>query len=699
MYDLLSNYAENVFSPEAMKKRLPDDVYDSLIQSIQTRTNVDAKHADVIAHAMRDWALEKGATHFTHWFQPMTGVTAEKHEAFLDFKEGRELTLEFSGKELIKGEPDASSFPSGGIRETYEARGYTTWDPTSFAFVKGNVLYIPTAFCSYTGEALDKKTPLLRSMQALSKQGSRILRLFGEKEDADVLVNVGAEQEYFLIDESMYNARPDLVFSGRTLFGCPPPKGQDLDDHFFGVIKPRIAGFMQDLDEHLWSLGIASKTRHNEVAPAQHEVTAIYESANAAADHNQLIMETIKTVAPHHGLVALTNEKPFAGVNGSGKHLNWSLSTYSGENLLYPGKTPAMNARFLLFLVAVIRAIDLHQDLMTLSVATASNDHRLGKAEAPPTIVSIFLGDELTEILDAIKAGEAVKGKERIKMNIGVDALPAIPKDNTDRNRTSPFAFTGNKFEFRMVGSALSVSGPCFILNTIVADVLQEFADRLERASDFNSELASLIKETIIEHERIIFNGNGYSSEWDKEAERRGLLNLRSTVDALPYFVNQENIELFDRHGVLSPVETQSRCELLLENYSTILQIEMNSMLEIVHKGVIPAVIRYTTDVAKSHNNAADLAASLGIKQDEGLIADLYRKLTTLAGELNDNVVLLENAIAVIPDADALTIAKHYRDVIVPAQEKLRASVDSLESIVAEDYWPLPSYGKILYSV
>ncbi|MDR2487446.1 MAG: glutamine synthetase III, partial [Clostridiales Family XIII bacterium] len=442
-FTLPDDYARDVFTPSAMKELLPDDVYESLIESIRTRTNADPKHADVIAHAMRDWAVAKGATHFTHWFQPMTGVTAEKHDSFVNFEGDRELILEFSGRELIKGEPDASSFPTGGIRETYEARGYTTWDPTSYAFVKGSVLYIPTAFCSYTGEALDKKTPLLRSMQALSREGRRILKLFGESEDVDILTNVGAEQEYFLIDETMYEARPDLVYSGRTLFGSPPPKGQDLDDHYFGIIKPRVAAFMQDLDETLWSLGIASKTRHNEVAPAQHEVASIYESANAAADHNQLIMETLKTVAPQHGLVALTNEKPFAGVNGSGKHCNWSISTSTGENLLDPGKTPQRNARFLLFLSAVIKAIDLHQDLMRISVATAANDHRLGKAEAPPAIISIFLGDELTEILEGIKAGEVVEDKKGVRMNIGVDALPNFPKDNTDRNRTSPFAFTG----------------------------------------------------------------------------------------------------------------------------------------------------------------------------------------------------------------------------------------------------------------
>jgi glutamine synthetase len=699
MYDLAEDYAEDVFSPRVMKATLPADVFASLNESIKTRTSVDPEYADTIAYAMRDWAIEKGATHFTHWFQPMTGVTAEKHDSFINFEGDRKLVLEFSGKELIKGEPDASSFPSGGIRATYEARGYTTWDPTSFAFVKGTVLYIPTAFCSYTGEALDKKTPLLRSMQALSKQGKRILKLFGSADDVDVTTNVGAEQEYFLIDEAMYDERPDLVYSGRTLFGSAPPKGQDLDDHYFGVIKPRVAEFMQDLDETLWSLGIASKTRHNEVAPAQHEIAAIYESANAASDHNQLIMETLKTVAPEHGLVALTNEKPFAGVNGSGKHCNWSLSTSTGENLLDPGKTPSTNARFLLFLSAVIKAIDLHQDLMRMSVATAANDHRLGKAEAPPAIISVFLGEELTDILDSIKAGSDIEDKKRTRMSIGVDVLPAFPKDNTDRNRTSPFAFTGNKFEFRMVGSSLSIAGPCFVLNTIVADVLAEFADKLEKADDFTAALDALVKQTIIDHDRIIFNGNGYSEEWVEEAEKRGLLNLLSTTDALPYFIKPENIELFDRNGVLAPIETTSRYELLLEAYCTIIHIESNSMLEIAHRGIVPAVISYITDVAKSLGAAAKTADKLGIKAANSLQKDLFVKLTALADDLNADIAALESAQENEPGGEVLDIATYYKEKVITAQEKLRATVDDLEKIVDSDYWPLPSYGDILYSV
>ncbi|MDR1953243.1 MAG: glutamine synthetase III [Clostridiales Family XIII bacterium] len=696
MFDITRDYESNVFNEKVMKERLPQKVYTSIASSIRARTSLDPAYADIIANAMREWASEKGATHFTHWFQPMTGITAEKHESFINFQGDRELTLEFSGKELVRGEPDASSFPTGGVRATFEARGYTAWDPTSPAFVKGHVLYIPTAFCSYSGEALDKKTPLLRSMQALSKQGKRILKLFGAGDDVDVLTNVGAEQEYFLIDESVYNERPDLIYSGRTLFGSPPPKGQDLDDHYFGVIKPRVAEFMQDLDETLWSLGIASKTRHNEVAPAQHELAVVYESANTATDHNQLIMETLKTVAPMHGLVCLTNEKPFAGVNGSGKHCNWSISTSTGENLLNPGKTPSANARFLLFLSAVIRAIDLHQDLMRISVATAANDHRLGVAEAPPAIISIFLGDELTEILEAIKSGNDVAAKKRIQMDIGVDVLPQFAKDTTDRNRTSPFAFTGNKFEFRMVGSSLSISGPCFILNTIVADILGEFADRLEKASDFKAELTALIKETIVAHERIIFNGNNYAEEWTVEAQKRGLLNLRSTTDALPLFTAPENVALFERHGVLTKSEVESRAELLLEGYKKILHIEALSMLELAHRGFVPAVIDYSTNVAKSIEKKKKLSDKFNTSLEENLL----EKLSTLGAALGTDIEALETALAnADEDADTLDLAKYYNAKVIPAMEKLRETVDALELLVDRDYWPLPNYGEMLYSV
>ncbi|MDR0520064.1 MAG: glutamine synthetase III [Clostridiales Family XIII bacterium] len=706
MFDLSTDYASQVFTPKAMKERLPADVYTSLKKSIDSRTGVDPQYADTIACAMKDWAIEQGATHFTHWFQPMTGVTAEKHDSFVDFEGDRELVLEFSGKELVRGEPDASSFPSGGIRATYEARGYTTWDPTSYAFVKDTILYIPTAFVSYSGEALDKKTPLLRSMQALSKQGQRILKLFGSANGVDVVANIGAEQEYFLIDESMYEQRPDLVYAGRTLYGAAPPKGQDLDDHYFGVIKPRVLEFMEELDETLWSLGIASKTRHNEVAPAQHEVAAVYESANAATDHNQLIMETIKTVAPRHGLVALTNEKPFAGVNGSGKHLNWSLSTSTGENLLDPGKTPSDNARFLLFLSAVIKAVDEHQDLLRMSVATAANDHRLGKAEAPPAIISIFLGEELTEILDGIKAGEKVEAKKRTKFDLGVDVLPNFTKDTTDRNRTSPFAFTGNKFEFRMVGSSLSTAGPGFILNAIVADALTGFADRLEKAGDFKAELAALIKETIVAHERIIFNGNNYSDEWVEEAEKRGLLNLLTTVDALPYFITDENIALLDRQGVLSETETRSRYELLLEAYVKILRIEAASMLEIAHRDIVPAVISYSADVANAAAAKVKIGENLGVaelavgKKGLALEKSLLAKLCALSDDLDADISALESAMAgADEDADILDQAAYCKSNIIAAMEKLRATADTLEMLVDSGYWPLPSYGEILYSV
>ncbi|MDR1816155.1 MAG: glutamine synthetase III [Clostridiales Family XIII bacterium] len=694
-YDLGKEYESNVFNDKVMKKKLPPAVYASLTKSVKTMSPIDPSIADTVANAMKEWAISKGATHYTHWFQPMTGYTAEKHESFVNFKGERELVLEFSGKELVKGEPDASSFPTGGVRETYEARGYTAWDPTSPAFVKGHVLYIPTAFCSYSGEALDKKTPLLRSMQAIDKQGKRILKLFGSKPDEGIVTNCGAEQEYFLIDESMYEDRPDLIYSGRTLFGSAPPKGQDLDDHYFGVIKPRVAEFMQDLDETLWSLGIASKTRHNEVAPAQHEIASIYETANRATDHNQLIMETLKSVAPRHGLVCLTNEKPFAGVNGSGKHCNWSIGTTKGANLLDPGKTPAQNARFLLFLSAVIKAVDEHQDLLRVSVATAQNDHRLGKAEAPPAIISIFLGEELTDILESIKTGVNPVSKKRVSMDIGVDVLPHFPKDTTDRNRTSPFAFTGNKFEFRMVGSSLSIAGPLFTLNTIVADALCEFANRLEKAKDFNKEIAKIVKETIVKHERIIFNGNNYAAEWVVEAKKRGLLNLKTTTDALPYFTKKENIALFERHGVLSKTEIESREELLLEAYVKILHIEALSMLEIAHRGIVPAVLDYSSNVAEAAAKKKKVSARLGT----GLEADLLAKLSKLGDKLGKDIDALEKALADAGGNTTLKLAQYYGKKVIGAMNALRETADALELLVDGNYWPLPSYGEILYSV
>ena len=685
-------YESNVFTYEVMKERLPGDVYTSLTNSIKTMGPLDQSVAGVVAAAMKEWAIEKGATHFTHWFQPMTGNTAEKHVSFVDFKGDSSFVLKFSGKELIRGESDASSFPTGGMRETYEARGYTAWDPTSPAFVKGHVLYIPTAFCSYSGMALDKKTPLLRSMQAINIQGKRIMKIFGAPEDTGVITNCGAEQEYFLIDEHVYEERPDLVYTGRTLFGSPPAKGQDLDDHYYGVIKTRVAEFMQDLDETLWALGIASKIRHNEVAPAQHEIAPVYETVNRASDHNQLIMETLKSIAPKYGLVCLVNEKPFAGVNGSGKHCNWSLGTTAGENLLDPGKTPAANARFLLILSAVLKAVDTHQDLLRLSVATADNDHRLGKDEAPPAIISVFLGEELTEILESFKNGGGFSDKERAGMNIGVDVLPVIPKDSTDRNRTSPFAFTGNKFEFRMVGSSQSIAGPMFIINTIIADALMEFADRLESASDTNAEIAKIVRETIIEHERIVFNGNSYSKEWLEAAEKRGLLNLKTTTDALPLFGSRKNKELFSRQEVLSPEEIESRLELMLESYAKVLRIEALTMLELADRDIVPAVIAFTTDVAKSARAKEGLC-------NKKLEDSLMEKLGSLSASLAESIAGLELALDREPETGTLEIASYYGTVVTKAMGDLREVCDSLEVITDRGYWPLPSYGEILYSV
>jgi len=694
-------YESNVFTYEVMKERLPEDVYISLTNSIKTMGPLDQSVAGAVAGAMKEWAIEKGATHYTHWFQPMTGNTAEKHVSFVDFKGDSSFILKFSGKELIRGESDASSFPTGGMRETYEARGYTAWDPTSPAFIKGHVLYIPTAFCSYSGMALDKKTPLLRSMQAINKQGKRILKLFGDTEETGVITNCGAEQEYFLIDEQVYEKRPDLVYTGRTLFGSPPAKGQDLDDHYYGVIKTRVAEFMQDLDETLWTLGIASKIRHNEVAPAQHEIAPVYETVNRASDHNQLIMETLKSLAPKYGLVCLVNEKPFAGVNGSGKHCNWSLGTTAGENLLDPGRTPSANARFLLFLSAVLKAVDRHQDLLRLSVATADNDHRLGKDEAPPAIISVFLGEELTEILESIKNGGKLSDKEHPGLNIGVDVLPVIPKDTTDRNRTSPFAFTGNKFEFRMVGSSQSIAGPMFIINTIIADALMEFADRLESASDLNAEIANIVKDTIEKHERIIFNGNSYTKEWVLAAEKRGLLNLKTTTEALPLFNNKKNTELFSRQEVLTPEEIESRLELMLESYAKVLRIEALAMLELARRDIVPAVLAFTTNVAKSAKLKEEL---LDIKQTKEnklteLEDSLLENLCSLSTRLSESISRLESALAGEPPDGTLEIAAYYGTVVTEAMKDLREVCDALEVITARKCWPLPSYGEILYSV
>jgi glutamine synthetase len=696
MFNITTDFGSLVFNDKVMRERLPKEIYVSLRKTFRTLAPLDIGVANVVANAMKNWAVEKGVTHFTHWFQPMTGVTAEKHESFLTTKSDGRVIMEFSGKELVKGEPDASSFPTGGIRATFEARGYTAWDPTSYAFIKAHVLCIPTAFYSYSGEALDKKTPLLRSMMALNKEGRRILKLFGEGEDVEVLANAGAEQEYFLIDQSMYDKRPDLIYSGRTLFGSRPPKGQELDDHYFGAIKPRVSAFMQDLDETLWRLGIPSKTKHHAVAPAQHELAAVYETVNIATDHNQLIMEVMKMIAPRHGLACLLHEKPFAGVNGNGKHNNWSISTSAGENLLDPGNTPAENARFLLFLCAVIKAVDEHQDLLRLSVATAANDHRLGANEAPPAIISIFLGEELTEILETIKSGSSYKKKDRAPVRIGVDVLPAFPRDTTDRNRTSPFAFTGNKFEFRMVGSSLSISGPNFILNTIAADALSQFADELEKAEDFNVALQTLVKRTIEEHERIIFNYNNYAEEWVAEAEKRGLLNLTSAPDVLPLFTSEENIALFEKHSVLMRTEIVSRTELLLENYIKTIHIEALTMTDLVHRQIIPAVLSYTSKTLDALSRKQNAALPLDIS----LETKLAERLSGLSGALQKDMETLEDVIMRAADCgNTLDCAKYYGTEVFYSMQALRGTVDELETIVSSEDWPLPSYAEILYSV
>ena len=687
-------FGSSVFNDDVMQERLPKDVYKSLRKTIDEGKDLDLNVANAVANAMKDWAVEKGATHYTHWFQPLNGITAEKHDSFISPTSDGRVIMQFSGKELVRGEPDASSFPSGGLRATFEARGYTAWDPTSYAFVKGDSLYIPTAFCSYSGETLDKKTPLLRSMEDLSAQALRILRLFGDQKSKRVVTTVGPEQEYFLVDKELYDQRPDLRFTGRTLFGAKAPKGQELEDHYFGAIKPRVAAFMKDLDEELWKLGILAKTKHNEVAPAQHELAPIFTTTNVATDHNQLTMETMKNVAAKHGLVCLLNEKPFEGVNGSGKHNNWSISTDTGKNLLDPGKEPEKNTQFLLFLAAVIKGVDEYQDLLRISVASAGNDHRLGANEAPPAIISMFLGDELSEILEAIADGSAYVGKEKTEMEIGVKVLPHFFRDNTDRNRTSPFAFTGNKFEFRSVGSTFSIAGPNVVLNTIVADELQQFADELEASEYFPETVAKIIRRTVCEHKRILFNGNNYAPEWVAEAEKRGLLNLRTTPDALPYFVRQENIDLFTRHGVFSKTEMLSRYEILMENYAKILHIEALTMLDMAKKDILPAALK----------SAADLAGAILEKEKAGLTAKTERalgaKISALADSLSERIEALEAAAeAEEACAEAPEAAAFARDKILPAMADLRADADALEMLVPKKDWPFPTYGDILFSV
>lgn len=695
MRNIRDLFGSMVFNDDVMKTMLPKDIYKALKKTMSQGTHLELDIANVVAATMKDWAVEKGATHFTHWFHPMTGITAEKHDSFISPTGDGKAIMEFSGKELVRGEPDASSFPSGGLRATFEARGYTVWDTTSYAFIKDGTLCIPTAFCSYSGEALDKKTPLLRSMEALDKQALRILKLFGNTTVQRVVAQVGPEQEYFLIDKEMFLKRPDLIFTGRTLLGARPPKGQELEDHYFGSIKPKVSAFMKDLDEELWKLGVYAKTKHNEVSPAQHELAPIFGTANIATDHNQLVMETMKFVADRHDLACLLHEKPFAGVNGSGKHNNWSFGTDTGVNLLDPGTTPHENAQFLLFLVAVIKAIDEYQDLLRVSAASAGNDHRLGANEAPPAIVSIFLGEELTEILEAIETEAEYHGKEKTPMQIGVMVLPHFPKDTSDRNRTSPFAFTGNKFEFRMLGSAFSIAGPNIVLNTVVAEILREFADRLEGSSEFNSDLTSLIKETFKAHKRIVFNGNNYSDEWVVEAEKRGLSNLRTTVDILPKFISKKSIELFTKHGVFVESELNSRYEILLERYCKTIRIEALTMVDMVKGEIVPACVNYQRDLTELLERKKSF-----VEYDCSMEEEMLGSIAKLSSCLINKLKVLEDALFSLQGgAELLTCARFYRDNILTAMLELRLIVDELETLVAKKHWPFPSYAKLLYSI
>jgi len=688
------NFGINVFNDSVMRQRLPKETYRALHKTIDDGRRLDPQVASVVANAMKDWAIERGATHYTHWFQPLNSVTAEKHDAFISPAQDGKVIQEFSGKELVRGEADASSLPSGGLRSTFEARGYTAWDPTSYAFIKEHILCIPTAYCSYGGEALDKKTPLLRSMEALNRQAVRILKLFGRLDATRVTPTVGPEQEYFLVDKALYDRRSDLIFAGRTLFGAPAPKGQELGDHFFGTIKTRVQAFMTELNEELWKVGVLAKTEHNETAPSQHEMAPIYSIVNVACDHNQLTMEIMKKVARRHGLHCLLSEKPFAGINGSGKHNNWSMFTNTGYNLLEPGDSPHESAQFLLFLTSVIKAVDDYQDLLRASVASAGNDHRLGGCEAPPAIISIFLGDELTEILEALEAGSHYDGREKTDMTIGVHMLPKFPKDTTDRNRTSPFAFTGNKFEFRSLGSSASISAANVVLNTIVAESLRQFADELEQAEDFRSSLHDLIVRTIHEHKRIIFNGNNYTEEWVKEAESRGLCRLDSTVDALPCYTAEKNIRLFETHKVLSESELRSRRDIGLDSYAKLTAIEARTMIMMARRQILPAVIRFTGDIA---------SASRSIRDAGGDFASGSELLNTLCGttdQLSSDLQLLEVKLAAVPDDDnPLAAARYMHDEIMPAMENLRRSADALEQLTDRSYWPFPTYDELLFSV
>ncbi|MBR1404036.1 MAG: glutamine synthetase III [Treponema sp.] len=695
MDKVTSIFGENVFNETVMKARLPKETFKQLMKTIEDGEKLAPTVANVVANAMKDWAIEKGATHFTHWFQPLTGTTAEKHDSFITPSSEGKVIMEFSGKELVQGEPDASSFPSGGIRATFEARGYTAWDPTSYAFIKDDVLCIPTAFCSYTGEALDKKTPLLRSMEAISKQAVRVLHLFGNPDVTSVKTTVGPEQEYFLVDKGVWEKREDLIFTGRTLFGAKSPKGQELEDHYFGMIKPRVQAFMKDLNEELWKLGILAKTEHNEVAPAQHELAPIFSTTNIACDHNQLTMELMKKVAAKHGMVCLLHEKPFAGVNGSGKHNNWSISTNTGKNLLDPGATPESNAQFLLFLCAVIKAVDEYQDLLRISVASAGNDHRLGANEAPPAIVSMFLGDELSEILECLEEGKPYGKHEKEKMQIGVTVLPDFNKDTTDRNRTSPFAFTGNKFEFRMLGSSESIACANVFLNTAVAEELSQFADELEKSSDFKGDLHKLILKTIKDHKRIIFNGNGYDDAWVKEAEKRGLLNLKSTPEALTKILDEKNVKVFEKFGVYSKVELTSRYEIHNENYSKIINIEALTMLDMAKKLYLPSASSYARELAETI--AAKKAAG---GADDSYEADLLKKVSALTASIYQKVQKLEKDVdGAAKVTSAGENALYYRNTVFADMGDLREDVDTLEGFVPASQWPVPSYGELLFSV
>ena len=688
-------FGSMVFNDAVMREKLPKDIYKTLRKTVSEGKDIDLAVANSVANAMKTWALEHGCTHFTHWFQPMTGITAEKHDAFISPADGGRAILEFSGKALVKGESDASSFPSGGLRATFEARGYTAWDPTSYAFIRDDVLYIPTVFLSYTGEVLDKKTPLLRSMQAISDEAVKILKLFGHDDVKRVITTVGPEQEYFLIDRADYAKRRDLIFTGRTLFGARAPKGQEMNDHYYGAIRTRVAEYMKDLDKELWKLGVSAKTRHNEAAPCQHELAPVFATTNVAVDHNQITMETMKKVAERHGFACLLHEKPFKGINGSGKHNNWSISTDTGINLLEPGKNPKDNVQFLLFLVAVIKAVDDYQDLIRCSSASAGNDNRLGGNEAPPAIISIFLGDELTEIMQSIAAGKRAKGAEKTKMELGVHVLPSIPKDTTDRNRTSPFAFTGNKFEFRMLGSSFSVSGPNIVLNTIVAKVLRGFYEKLKDAKDFDEAVADLVRDTYNEHSRIVFNGNNYSAEWIEEAKRRGLLNLKSTPEALDAFVAKKNVDLFSEFGVFSPTEMHSRYEILNEVYSKTIHIEAVTLHDMMVQQIIPAVSSYAAFLSQAINSKKSAVPALKCRTEISLL----ERISELTDALSDKVDLLQSLIDKSAMHSGAELSHFVCACIVPAMEDVRAVSDELELLVGKDYWPVPTYADMLFYV